>query len=172
MLFRSLAHGQVDFSHEAFSIGEPGTAVSTSPDQAGLFNGGLGTNISVAIAADFGLLPGDNIDAFDSGEYRSSPNGVSRFLFLFSVDTPAMGQLGTPIRAQFPFNGADVYALESGVIGHLLAYDETNMGMLTSPDESIDAIDNPMGAFGQRVYFSLDSGSPTLLANGDRKSVV
>ncbi len=162
----AVSHGQVDFSHELFSSGAPGSAVNASPDQSGLFNGGLGTNVSVAITNDFGLVLGDNIDAFDSGQYRSSPNGISRYPFLFSVDNSAMGQPGTPIRAQFPMNGADVYGLESGVVGHLLAYNETDMGMLTSPDESIDAIDNPLGLFGARVYFSLESGSPTLLANG------
>jgi hypothetical protein len=66
---------------------------------------------------------------------------------------------------QAPINGADIYAMQSGVTGHVLAYDETDMGMFSSPDESIDAISNPSVFFGQRVFFSLESGSPTLLAN-------
>ncbi len=161
----SLAYGQVDFSHDAGTMGAPGSAVEGAADVGEIFSGNGVTNTLAADLAAMGLLPGDNIDAFDRGDVFSTASGVSRFPFLFSVEPGAIGENPYQAWAQSPFNAADVYAIESGVIGHVLAYNEPGLGLLTAPVESIDAMTDSMVSDGQRVYFSLQQGSPTLLGN-------
>ncbi len=160
------AMAQVDFSHELFSVGDVGSAVNAAPDHGGVFNGGSGTNVFVSNAGALGLSAGDALDALDRGDVYITASGVVQFPFLFSPDNPAVGQAGTPMNANFPFTGADIYALPSGTTGHVLAYNESDMGMLMSPDEAIDAMTDPSSMIGQRIYFSLEQGSPTLGIHG------
>lgn len=156
---------QVDFSHDFGTTGAPGSAVDAAPNAGEVFTGIGGGNILTADLASMGLAPGDNIDAFDRGDVFSIQSGVSAFPFLFSVEPGAVGELPYPVWAQAPFNAADVYALQSGVTGHVLAYNEPVLGLASAPAESIDAMTDPQVTPGQRVYFSLQQGSPTLLGN-------
>ena len=161
----AIAQGQVDFSHDIGTVGAPGSAVNASPNVGEVFSAGGGSNFLAANLVSMGLVLGDNIDAFDRGDVFSMQSGVSRYPFLFSVEPGAVGQQPFPVWAQAPFNAADVYALESGFTGHHLAYNEPGMGFLTAPAESIDGMTDPAVGPGQRVYFSLQQGSPTLLGN-------
>lgn len=162
----SVSQAQVDFSHDFGTTGAPGTAVNASPNAGEIFTGnGAGNNILTANLASMGLVPGDNIDAFDRGDVISTQSGVSAFPFLFSVEPGAVGEMPYPVWAQAPFNAADIYALQSGVTGHVQAYNEPGLGLRTVPIESVDAMTDPMVGPGQRVYFSLQQGSPTLLGN-------
>ncbi|MBO6514613.1 MAG: hypothetical protein JJ974_11670 [Phycisphaerales bacterium] len=160
-----VASGQVDVSHDVGTVGAPGSAINAGPNAGEIFSTGGGSNVRTATLASLGLLPGDNLDAFDRGDVWITTNGVSRFPLLFSVEAGSVGQMPYPAWMQVPFNGADVYAIESGKTGHLLAYNEPGLGFLTAPAESIDAMTDSMVTPGQRVYFSLQQGSPTLLAN-------
>lgn len=159
------AGAQVDVSHDFGTLGAPGSAVNAGPNVGDIFSTGGGSNIRTAMTASMGLVLGDNIDAFDRGDVLVTANGVSRFPLLFSVEAGSVGQMPYPAWMQAPFNGADVYAIRSGSTGHLLAYNEPGLGFLTAPAESIDAMTDSMVTPGQRVYFSLQQGSPTLLAN-------
>jgi hypothetical protein len=159
------AMGQVDFSHDLGTVGAPGSGVNTSPNIGEIFSGGGGSNFLAANLASLGLVFGDNIDAFDRGDVFSTASGVSVNPFLFSVEPGAVGQMPYPVWAQVPFNGADVYAMQSGSFGHVLSYNEPVLGLATIPVESIDGMTDSMVTPGQRVYFSLQQGSPTLLAN-------
>lgn len=162
----SVSQAQVDFSHDFGTAGLPGTGVNASPNPGEVFTGnGAGSNTLTANLASMGLVFGDNIDAFDRGDVISTQSGVSAFPFLFSVEPGAIGQMPFPVWAQAPFNAADIYALQSGATGHVQAYNEPGIGLRTVPVESIDAMTDPMVSAGQRVYFSLQQGSPTLLAN-------
>lgn len=159
------AMAQVDFSHHIGTIGAPGSAVNASSNIGEIFSGGGGTNTLTANLASMGLVFGDNIDAFDRGDVFSTFSGVSVNPFLFSVESVASGQMPYPVWAQAPFNGADVYAMQSGSFGHVLAYNEPVLGLAANPAESIDGMTDSMVTPGQRVYFSLQQGSPTLLGN-------
>tara|TARA_R110002073_G_scaffold152651_2_gene307198 strand:- start:108881 stop:110863 length:1983 start_codon:yes stop_codon:yes gene_type:complete len=159
------AVAQVDFSHDIGTVGAPGSAVNASPNLGEVFSAGGGSNSLAANLPSMGLVFGDNIDAFDRGDVFSMSSGVSLFPFLFSVEAGAVGQPPYPVWAQVPFNGADVYAMQSGSFGHVLAYNEPGLGLLTNPTESLDGMTDSMVGAGQRVYFSLQQGSPTLLAN-------
>lgn len=162
----SVSLAQVDFSHDFGTLGALGTAVNASPNAGEVFTGnGAGNNILTANLASMGLVPGDNIDAFDRGDVISTQSGVSAFPFLFSVEPGAVGEMPYPVWAQAPFNAADIYALQSGMTGHIQAYNEPGLGLRTVPIESIDAMTDSMVGPGQRVYFSLEQGSPTLLGN-------
>lgn len=162
----SVSQAQVDFSHDFGTAGLPGTGVNASPNAGEVFTGnGAGNNMLTANLASMGLVLGDNIDAFDRGDVISTQSGVSAFPFLFSVEPGAIGQMPYPVWAQAPFNAADIYALQSGVTGHVQAYNEPGLGLRSVPIESIDAMTDSMVGPGQRVYFSLQQGSPTLLAN-------
>ena len=161
----AIAHAQVDFSHDIGTAGAPGSGVNAAPNIGEIFTANGVTNVQTADLLSMGLVLGDNIDAFDRGDVFSMQSGVSRYPFLFSVEPGAVGQMPTPVWAQAPFNAADVYAIQSGVGGHFLAYNEPGLGLLTAPAESIDGMTDPMVNPGQRVYFSLQQGSPTLLGN-------
>lgn len=161
----SMTQAQVDFSHDFGTTGAPGSAVNASPNAGEIFTANGVSNILTANLASMGLGPGDNIDAFDRGDVISTQSGVSAFPFLFSVEPGAVGEMPYPVWAQAPFNAADIYALQSGVTGHVQAYNEPGLGLRTVPIESVDAMTDPMVGPGQRVYFSLQQGSPTLLAN-------
>lgn len=170
------AQGQVDFSHDIGTVGAPGSGVNLAPNIGEVFSANGVSNILAADLVSLGLVFGDNIDAFDRGDVNFAGSGVSAFPFLFSVEPGANGEQPYPIWAQAPFNAADVYALQSGVTGHVLAYNEPGLGLLTAPIESIDGMTDSMVGPGQRVYFSLEQGSPTLLGNawsgGDVLTVV
>lgn len=161
----SLSSAQIEFTIDVGTVGAPGSAVSASPDIAAIYAASLGSNTPGAPAVQLGLVPGDNIDAFDRGGVTSIVSGVSAYPFLFSVEPGAVGQMPYPVWGQAPLNAADVYAIESSVTGHVLAYDEPVLGLASQPMESIDGMTDPVPIFGQRVYFSLEQGSPTLLAN-------
>lgn len=161
----SVSQAQVDFSHDFGTTGAPGSAVNASPNPGEIFTANGVSNILSANLASMGLLPGDNIDAFDRGDVANSISGVLQYPFLFSVEPGAVGERPFPVWAQVPFNAADVYALRQGIPGHELAYNEPGLGLRTIPLESIDAMTDPMIGPGQRVYFSLQQGSPTLLGN-------
>lgn len=159
------AQGQVDFSHDLGTMGAPGSGVNLAPNAGEVFSANGVSNILIANLASMGLVAGDNIDAFDRGDVYTILNGVFRYPFLFSVEPGAVGAAPFPVWGQAPFNAADVYAMESGTVGHVLAYNEPGLGLLTAPFESIDAMTDSMIGPGNRVYFSLQQGSPTLLGN-------
>lgn len=161
----SVATAQVDFSHEFGTTGAPGSAVNASPNAGEVFSADGVSNILVGDLASLGLVPGDNIDALTRGDIRGSISGVLEYPFLFSVEPGAVGERPYPVWAQAPTNAADVYAIRQSMTGHVLAYDESVLGLSSVIDESIDAVTDPQIRDGVRIYFSLQQGSPTLLSN-------
>lgn len=174
------AQAQVHFTHAPGTVGTPPSAVNAIPDPQDIFDttivlgipgGPMGNALIVDNPASIGLLPGDNIDALhDDGTRRfGTVNGGYSLPFVFSVRPGAQGKLGTPIRAEAPFNAADLYQMDAAV-GHFLLNDEFEMGLSsTNAPESIDGVAlEPGGAFipGRRILFSLAPGSPTLTVNG------
>lgn len=184
VIFSCVAFGsaaaQVHFTHAPGTVGLPPSAVAAAPDIQDVFDtpvflgipgGFLGNALVVDNPVSMGLLPGDNIDALhDDGTRRfGTANGGIGLPFVFSVRQGAQGKLGTAIRAEVPFNAADLYEMDPAV-GHFLLNDEFEMGLSpTNAPESIDGVAlEPGGAFvpGRRILFSLAPGSPTLVANG------
>ena len=161
----SMTTAQVDFSPDFGTTGAPGSAVNASPNVGEVFSADGVSNILVGDLASLGLVPGDNIDALTRGDIRGSISGVLEYPFLFSVEPGAVGERPYPVWAQAPTNAADVYAINQNVTGHVLAYDESVLGLSSVIDESIDAVTDPRIRDGVRIYFSLQQGSPTLLSN-------
>lgn len=161
----SVSQAQVDFSHDFGTAGAPGSGVNAAPNAGEVFTAAAGTNFRNIDLLAMGLVSGDNIDAFDRGDVGNSISGVMQYPFLFSVEPSAVGERPYPVWAQAPFNAADVYAIRQGTTGHELAYNEPVLGLNTAIDDSIDAMTDSMVTPGQRVYFSLEQGSPTLLGN-------
>lgn len=160
-----VSQAQIDFSHDFGTVGAPGSGVNAAPDAGAVFTAAAGSNLLNAGLLAMGLAPGDNIDAFDRGDAANSISGIMLYPFLFSVEPGASGEQPYPVWAQAPFNAADVYAIRQGTTGHELAYNEGALGLATAVPESIDAMTDSLVTPGQRVYFSLQQGSPTLLGN-------
>ena len=160
------ASGQVDFTHDTGTVGVPGSGVNAAPGVANVYRADGVSNSQVVGLFGLGLIPGDHIDAFDRGDVAFNGSGVMQYSFLFSVEPGTVGEPTYPVWMESPTNAADMYALKSGVIGHELAYDEPGLGLLSVPAESIDGMTDAGVMPGMRVYFSLKSGSPTLLNNG------
>jgi len=159
------------FTHDVGTSGSPGTAVNLAPDVQDLFSTNCAAMNFLAAdgAIDLGLAAGDNIDALDDGSRIAEPDSQYQGTFVFSVLGSSAGQPLTDVFFQSPSNGADLYEL--ALPGHALFKDEVPFGLATNGIESIDGVMSldtvgPVGLIGQRVYFSLTPGSPTLTTNG------
>jgi hypothetical protein len=159
------AQAQVDFSHDFGTTGQPGSAVNFSPNVGEVFNADGVSNILLGDLASLGLVAGDNLDALSRDGLGNSISGVLEYPFLFSVEPGAVGEAPYPVWSQVPFNAADVYAINQNVTGHVLAYDESVLGLASVFAESIDSVTDPQIVDGVRIYLSLQQGSPTLLNN-------
>ncbi len=164
----SSAGGQV-FTHDTGTTGLFPTDVFLLPDEQDLFRTDcLGDN---TLAADgllsLGLTPGDNVDALDDGQKLAEGDAIFAGAYAFSVLPSSVGQPGTPVDAEAPQNGADLFEITPP--GHALLKNETDLGLAMNTSDSVDGFTYEAAgpiADGTRIYFSLAPGSPTLAANG------
>lgn len=187
LLLSPAAQADVTFSHDngvAALPPPPANSIFALPDVGDAFftpvfvRSAPGPNLGNLLLADqatvFGLLPGDNIDAFHielRERWDPDADGDSTGLFpafTFSADRGATGLPGTGLAAQAPANAHDLYETNGGGL-NTLTLNENQVGIGPNPASDLDAVLLTMFSSltgTERLYFSLTPGSPSLAVIG------